>query len=212
MTPAAPDVDELLLRLGQGDLLALGELFVRYREALKKIVEFRLDCRLRGRIDASDVVQDVYIDAAQRVRHYLAKPAMPFFVWLRLLAKQRLIDIHRHHVECEKRDAGREVSLGSPGNSDRSSMCMAACLAGREPSPSAAAGNAELAARLEAALDRMDPVDREVLALRHFEELGNNEVAAILGLKKAAASNRYVRAMQRLREILEGMPELGQGA
>ena len=202
---------DLLERVRVGDEQALAELFSRHRDQLKRIVGFRMDARLRGRVDASDVLQDAYLDAAQRIEHFAKKPEMSFLVWLRQVVGQTLIDIHRHHLQVQKRDAGHEVSMNVAGPSQATSVCMAAQLTGHLTSPSQAAVKAETRAHLEEALSRMDPIDREVIALRHFEELSNNEVAEILGLKKTSASSRYVRALRRLKEILSEMPELRPG-
>jgi RNA polymerase sigma-70 factor (ECF subfamily) len=152
-------------------------------------------------------LQEAYIDALKRVGHYLAKPDMPFPGWLRLIVGQRLVEVHRHHLGAKGRDAGQEISLAHGGAwPAASSVCLAAHLAGDLSSPSEAAMRNETLASLEEALNRMDPLDREVLALRHFEELSNNEVAEVLGIQKAAASKRYVRALARLREALAKLP------
>jgi RNA polymerase sigma-70 factor (ECF subfamily) len=200
-----PEVVALIARLRAGDEAALGELFDRHREKLRRMVLLRLDRRLGGRVSASDVLQEAYIDALKRIDHYFEKPDQPFFGWLRLVVGQRIADVHREH-QAQKRSAGREVPIhGGPTDS----ACLAACLLGDLSSPSAAAGRNETYARLEEALNQMDPIDREVLALRHFEELSNTETAALLGILPAAASKRYVRALARLKEILEGIPGFG---
>jgi RNA polymerase sigma-70 factor (ECF subfamily) len=150
-------------------------------------------------------LQEAYIDALKRVDHYLEKPDMPFYGWLRLIVGQRLVEAHRQHLGAQRRTARHEISIhgGVPG---ASSMSLAAQLVADLTSPSQAAQRNETFGRLEEALGRMDPIDREVLALRHFEELGNNEVAEILGIQKAAASKRYVRALARLKEVLLSIP------
>jgi RNA polymerase sigma-70 factor (ECF subfamily) len=198
-----PEIDALVSRLRDGDQAALGELFARHRDKLRRMVEFRLDHRLAGRVSASDVLQEAYIDALKRVEHYFAKPGQPFFGWLRLVVGQRLADVHREHL-AGKRNAGREVGMNRAVGAD--SACFAACLLGNVSSPSHAAQRNETFAQLEDALNRMDPLDREVLALRHFEELSNTETAEIIGIQPAAASKRYVRALARLKQILEGIP------
>ena len=207
----ALDSAALLQRLKEGDQEALAELFSAYRPKLKRMVSFRLHPRLRGRVDASDVVQEVYLDASQRIQHYVRDSSESFFIWLRLVAGQRLIDLHRRHLGAQRRDANREVALNASGGLQTSSACLAAHLSGGLTSPSQAAMKAEARSALEEALDSMGPVDREVVALRHFEELENGEVAEILGLSKTAASNRYVRAMKRLKEILVKTPGYSQG-
>ena len=203
--------DDLIAKVKAGDEQAFAELFSLYRDKLKRMVGFRLDPRLRGRVDASDVVQEGYLDAAQRIERYLKDPSKSFYVWLRLVVGQRLVDLYRHHIASQKRAVDREVSLRMDSPSQATSCCMAAQLTGHLTSPSHAAARAETRARLEAALDRMDAMDREVIALRHFEELNNNEVAEVLGIKKQSASSRYVRALGRLREILADVPGMSQG-
>lgn len=198
--------DLLVERLRRGDPQALAKLFSLHRERLKRIVQLRMDRRLQGRTDPSDVIQEVYIDAHQRVRHYLEKPQMPFFLWLREVAMQRLVDVHRRHLEAQMRDARREVSINRDDFSVITSASMAEQLVGHLTSPSQRVARAELIEHVEAALEGMSPIDREILALRHFEELTNNDIAQVLGITKAAASNRYVRALARLRTALEVIP------
>ena len=201
------EIAELLSKVRAGDQQALAELYDRHRDKLRRMVQLRLDHRLAGRVSASDVLQEAYIDAVKRIDHYFAKPDQSFFGWLRLVVGQRLADVHREHL-AQKRDAGQEVPInrGAPG---ADSACLAACLLGDGTSPSHAAARTESFGRLEEALNQMDPLDREVLALRHFEELSNAETAAILGIQPAAASKRYVRALARLKQILETIPGFG---
>jgi RNA polymerase sigma-70 factor (ECF subfamily) len=210
MGPIMPDesseVRGQLQRLGEGDPQALALLLARYRDRLCRMVKLRLDRRLQGRIDASDVLQEAYLDAASRAGEYAANPTMPFFLWLRILTGQRLLMIHRQHLGAKMRDAGQEVSLYRGALPQASSVSLAAQLLGRITSPSLAAVRAEMQLKLQDALNGMDPTDREVLTLRHFEELSNGETAAVLGIQKAAASNRYVRALKRLKEVLASVP------
>ncbi len=197
--------EDLLARLNAGDEHAFVGVFSRHRDRLKQMLEFRMDRRLRGREDASDILQEVYIDAHQRMRHYLKRPELSFYVWLRQLTMQRLIDVHRRHLKAEMRDVKQEISINR-GNAAATSASMAVILVAHLASPSQMAMHAELVAQIEQALESMDATDREVLALRHFEELRNSEVAEVLGLKEAAASNRYVRALSRLSDVLEKLP------
>jgi RNA polymerase sigma-70 factor (ECF subfamily) len=206
MADESDDLRDQLRRLAAGDQQALAELFARYRDRLRRMVKLRLDRRLQGRVDASDVLQDAYLDAAGRAAEYAANPTMPFFLWLRFLTGQRLLMVHRRHLGAKMRDAGQEVSLYRGALPQASSVSLAAQLLGRMTSPSLAAVRAEMQLKLQEALNSMDPLDREVLTLRHFEELSNGETAAVLGLQKAAASNRYVRALKRLKEVLSSMP------
>jgi RNA polymerase sigma-70 factor (ECF subfamily) len=208
MTSPAPE-EELLTRLRSGGGEALAEVFARQRDGLRRMVSWRLDPRLNGRLDPSDVLQEVYLDAARRLPDYLDQPALPVALWLRLLTGRRLIELHRQHLGARMRSAGQEVSLSQPGWACANAGSLASQLIGHLTSPSQAAARAETAARLTRALAEMDDMDREVLVLRHFDELSNNEVAELLGLQKAAASNRYVRALKRLKEILATMPDLG---
>jgi len=206
MADDSQDLQEQLRRLAAGDQQALADLFARYRDRLRRMVKLRLDRRLQGRVDASDVLQDAYLDVANRAADYAANPTMPFFLWLRLLTGQRLLMVHRQHLGTKMRDVGQEVSLYRGALPQASSVSLAAQLLGRMTSPSLAAVRAEMQLKLQEALNSMDPIDREVLTLRHFEELSSGETAAVLGLQKAAASNRYIRALKRLKEVLSSMP------
>jgi RNA polymerase sigma-70 factor (ECF subfamily) len=206
MPDDSADLQGQLRRLAAGDQQALAELFARYRDRLRRMVKLRLDRRLQGRIDASDVLQEAYLDVARRAAEYAANPTMPFFLWLRLLTGQRLLMVHRRHLGAKMRDVGQEVSLYRGALPQASSVSLAAQLLGRMTSPSLAAVRAEMQLKLQEALNGMDPLDREVLTLRHFEELSNSETAAVLGLQKSAASNRYIRALKRLKDVLSSMP------
>jgi RNA polymerase sigma-70 factor (ECF subfamily) len=208
---ANEDGQELIDRLRGGDQQALGSLFSRNRDRLRRMVEFRLDARLRGRVSTSDVLQEAYIDALKRLPHFRALPDVPFFVWLRWVAIQRLVEVHRHHLGAQGRAATREVRLGQGDAIEASSERMVE-LIGDLTSPSQAAQRGEILGRLREALDHLDPTDREVLALRHFEELSNRETAALLGIQAAAASKRYVRALERLKDLLVQLPGFGEGA
>ncbi|MFT4556054.1 MAG: RNA polymerase sigma-70 factor (ECF subfamily) [Planctomycetaceae bacterium] len=199
--------DELEM-LKSGDADAIAEVFSHHRDKLQRMVRFRLDRRLYGRVDTADVLQDVWLETSRRIEDYTSNPAVPFFVWVRQLAYQIIIDLHRRHLGAQKRSVSQEVSIGK-SNCD-TSVSIAAQLAGNLTSPSNVAMRGERLARLREALDGMDEIDREVLALRHFEELGNNEVAEILGIQKTTASNRYVRALKRLKQVLEADSEAAE--
>jgi RNA polymerase sigma-70 factor (ECF subfamily) len=200
--------DELLRRAGAGDPNALVELFARHRDQLRRMVRLRLDRRLQGRIDASDVLQEAQLEIFRRAAEYAADPRVPPFLWLRLITGQRLMALHRRHLGAQMRDAGQEIALHRGPMPQASSASLAEMLLGRLTSPTLAAQRAEVRVVLQEALNAMDPIDREVLTLRHFEELSNAEVAQVLGLSKTAASNRYIRALERLRESLAGIPGL----
>jgi RNA polymerase sigma-70 factor (ECF subfamily) len=206
MSDETSEMNDLLHRAAAGDQNALAEAFGCFRGRLKRMVQLRLDRRLQGRVDPSDVLQEAYLDLARRAADYLAHPSLPFFLWLRLLTGQRLLAIHRQHLGAKMRAVGKEAPRGHGGMPQATSASLAAQLLGRLSTPSQAAMRAEMQHRLQDALNSMDPIDREVLVLRHFEELSNDETTEVLGLQKAAASNRYVRALKRLRSILQSMP------
>lgn len=195
---------ELIERLRQGDTNALGDLFALHRQKLRRMVQVRMDPRLNGRVAPSDVLQEAYIDALKRYPHYFDKANQNFFGWLRLIVGQRLTDLHREHLLAKRRDVRQEKPIDVPA-SPATSACLAAMLVAGLTSPSGAADRNERYLRLEAALEELEPIDREVLALRHFEELSNTETADVLGILPATASKRYVRALTRLKQILEGI-------
>lgn len=192
----------LLDRLRSGDGQALGELFTLHRDRLWRMLYVRLDRRVSSRVSPDDVLQEAFLDVARRIKEYLANPDVPFYVWLRFLTVQRMQMLQRVHLGAQLRDVSREVALAANGAPLASSESMAGQLVSDMTSPSQAAIRRELQARLRSALDEMDPIDREILALRHFEELANQEVAQLLGISKEAASKRHVRALRRLKEIL----------
>jgi RNA polymerase sigma-70 factor (ECF subfamily) len=206
MTSIADESDDLLARLRGGDEQALAELFSGYRPRLERMVQFRLDQQLYGRVDADDLLQEAYLNAAQRIRHFVEDSSTSFFVWLRMVVTQTLVDVHRRHLGAQIRNANREVPIHGGSFSQSTSISLAAYLVGDLTSPSGAAMRGETAKQLEEALEAMNPIDREVLALRHFEELSNAEVAEVLGIQQKAASIRYVRAIRRLKEILSQLP------
>lgn len=203
-----PDNNEadLLKRAMAGDQQALAALFARYRDRLRKMVRLRLDRRMSGRIDPSDVLQDAYLDVARRFPEYAAAPTVPFYLWLRALTGQRLVGLHRRHLGAQMRDAGQEVSLYRGALPAASSVSLAQQLLAGLTSPTQAAVRAEMQVRLQEALNSMDPIDREVVVLRHFEELTNVEAAEVLGIETSAASKRYIRAIRRLKVILDAVP------
>jgi RNA polymerase sigma-70 factor (ECF subfamily) len=199
-----PREQEQVLLAGGGR--GLEDLFARYQNRLKRMVKLRLDPRVQGRVDPSDVVQEAYLESCQRLAEYLRDPKVPFFLWLRFLTGQKLTLVHRQHLGVQARDAGREVSLYRGALPEASSAALAAHLLGRLTTPSQDAIKAELKLSIQEALNSMDAIDREVLTLRHFEQLSNSETALVLGIKEAAACNRYLRALERLRSTLANMP------
>jgi RNA polymerase sigma-70 factor, ECF subfamily len=210
MPETADDKNPALLRRAvAGDESALAALFDGHRDRLRRMIRLRLDRRLSGRVDTSDVLQDAYLDVRRRIAEYARDPsAMPFHLWLRLVAGQRLTDVHRHHLGSQMRDAGQEVSLHRGPFPQADSVSLAAQLLGKMTSASQAAIRVEHKLIVQEALNSMDPIDREVLALRHFEHLSNDETAQVLGLSRSAASNRYIRALKRLKGILSSIPGL----
>jgi RNA polymerase sigma-70 factor (ECF subfamily) len=206
MSSEGVQADDLLRRARAGDPRALAALFDRYRDRLRHMVRLRLDRRLAGRLETSDVLQEAFVEASKRLTQPPREREMPAFLWLRLVTGQALIDLHRRHLGAQMRDAGLEVSLHRGSLPRASSLSLAELLLGRLTSPTRAAQRAEMQLRLQEALNRMDPIDREVLVLRHFEELSNVETAQVLGLEPTASSNRYIRALKRLKKILAGLP------
>lgn len=182
--------------------------FLESRQRLWGLAHFRMDNRLRGRVDAEDVLQEAFMAAVQRAEHFPADGS--HYIWLRLIVLQTLTDIHRRHLGAGKRDVSRETTIAAGNAGNNTSFSLADCLLGRLTSPSAAAIRDEVGGQLREALEQMNAVDREVLALRHFEELTNQEVATILGISDKNASIRYVRALQRLKRILESIPGLSE--
>ena len=183
--------------LRAGDDAALGPLFERHRGRLLRMVTFRLDPRLLGRIDADDVLQETYVDAQKRLAAFRGDDK-PFLVWIRLITQQTMVDLHRRHLGTRMRTAGKEVAAPQSGT-------MSSLFVGHITSPSRAMMREEVRGEIERALEEMDEIDREVLMLRHFEDLSNKDVATVLGIQENAASNRYVRALGRLRGYLGGL-------
>jgi len=200
------DTVRLIERARAGDRDALNELFTRHRGRLRRMVEMRLDWRLQARIDPSDVIQDAYLEVAGRLEEYLRDPKLPLFLWLRLVVGERLTTLHRQHLGTKMRDAAREVSLYREALPQASSVALAAQLLGKHTSPTEAAVRAERMLRLQEAINTLDPIDREILSLRHFEQLSRAEAAQVLGIEEGAAAKRYVRALKRLKDVLAGMP------
>ena len=206
MTASAEEESrEQLHRAVNGDQQALTVLWQTHRRRLKRLVGLRMDRRVRGRVDESDILQDVFIEFAARIKEYAKNPPMPFFLWLRFLTGQRLQQVHRHHLDAKMRDAGREVSI-TQGMPEASSVTLAAQLLGRFTSVVRSVERAEMQQMMQDAIDELEAIDRDVLALRHFEELSNVEAAKVLGMDASACSSRHVRALKRLRQNLEGKP------
>jgi RNA polymerase sigma-70 factor, ECF subfamily len=207
MPEDAPETDERLQLAANGDPSSWEALVDESRQRLRRMVAFRLDHRLQGRVDPSDVVQDAYLEAWRELRSYLEHPALPFYLWLRGIAGNTLRELHRHHLGTQMRDPRREVSIHGGALAETTTGALAERLLGDLSGASGELVRAEIQLRLRDALDTMDPLDREVLALRHFEQLSPAETASVLGIKEAAAGMRYVRALRRLKEILTNLSD-----
>lgn len=194
---------DLVRRILAGDRDALGQLFAIYRPRLWRMVAFRLHPGLQGRIDADDVLQDAWLNALERIDHFYEGGGTSSFLWFRAIVIQTLVDLHRFHLGAQKRSTAREMSIGSGWTSGSTSSSLAFHLSDSARSPSSNASHAELTRRLDSVLLGMNEIDREILALRHFESLSNSEVAGLLNLSEQAASVRYIRALGRLKQIME---------
>ena len=205
----SPDAAVLLDRAAGGDMDAWGTLLARHEGRLRPVVSFRLAARLRGRIDVADVMQEAFIAATERRAEFFGQSGQSLFLWLRWMVGNTLMGLHRHHLGVQMRDAGREMASGrhlEGAGEENTRAALVAELTCGVIGPATAAGRAEVKARLNEALGRMDPADREVVALRHYEQLTSAEAAQVLGIQERAASKRYLRALGRLRELLADMP------
>jgi RNA polymerase sigma-70 factor (ECF subfamily) len=197
MSEEPSETESLLRRLREGEREALALLFNYYRPRLRQLVRLRMDTRLAARVDPSDVLQEAYLDAARQVQKYLRQPKVAFFVWLRGLTWERLLNLQRDHLGAQRRAVHRELPLPA-----ESSVLLAQQLLAPGPSPSQGLLQKELRQRVQQALGQLAPTDREVILMRHFEGLSNREVAQVLGLSDSGATVRYGRALFRLKEIL----------
>ena len=202
MWPEGDQTLDLLKDVENGDPAAVNRLLDRHREAVRRMVQMRLDQAVARRVDASDVVQDVLLEASQRLSDYIRSPSMPFHLWLRQLAKDRIIDMHRRHRAAQRRSVDREQNISSFASDDQSAADLTALLRDAELTPAASALRKEMEERFVLALDQLEENEREIVIMRHFEHLGNGEVAEALGLSAPAAGMRYLRAIRRLRELL----------
>jgi RNA polymerase sigma-70 factor, ECF subfamily len=204
MWPDENNTEQLLDGVKTGDPDAVNDLLERHRDAVHRLVRMRLDQRIQQRVDVSDVVQDVMVEANRRLQDYLHNPCMSFRLWLRQIARDRIIDAHRRHRVSAKRSVDREKSLTAPADMNRSTMELAFQLQDPELTPQAAATQQEMLRRVEAAISELPEADAEVIAMRHYERLSNQEIAQVLELTEPAASMRYLRAVRRLRQLLGG--------
>jgi RNA polymerase sigma-70 factor (subfamily 1) len=200
-----PSQTEIVQSLQSDGHQALAKLFQTVSPRLKRIVHFRLDYRLSGRVSESDVIQEVYVRAAKHLDHYVCDSRLPFFVWLRTELRQMLIDLHRQHFDATKRDLRKERLISDQPAGCATSMAIATELVGRISTPSRLVERAEQIALVQQTLEQLPELDREIIALRHFEELSNNETAEFLSIEPSAASKRYLRALKRLREIMNSI-------
>jgi RNA polymerase sigma-70 factor (ECF subfamily) len=209
---ANPDLSpELRSQLIDQPGKVLAEIFIEHQPRLVRLIDLRLDRRLYGRVGVDDVLQEAFLSATQRVRHFLDSTNCSLYIWIRGIVLQTMIDLHRHHLGTQKRDANRQTNLLSETMDSSGSRSLLASLSGSVTSPSRALRNEELLGKLEHLLSQLNPDDREVLTMRHFEDLTNNEVAEILHLSPAGASLRYTRALERLQELIATCPELLDG-
>lgn len=202
MWPPSEKTEQLLIDARQGDGEAVNRLLDRHRESLRRLIRLRLDQKIQRRVDASDVVQDVLVEANRRLNDYLQNPTMAFHLWLRQIAKDRIIDAHRRHRGSAKRSVDREQGFVAPAGLDRSTLDLVAQLCDPELTPAAAATQQEMARRVEHAIGQLDEPDCEIIVMRHYELLTNQEIAQALNLTEPAASMRYLRAVRRLRALL----------
>lgn len=208
MWPEAEKTHELLDLARDGDDGAAGRLLERHRESLRRMADMRLDAKIRQRVDASDIVQEALIEVNRRLPTYLENPVMPFHLWVRQIMTDRLIDAHRRHRVSKKRTVDLEQAPVVAANLDHSTIQFGNQVTDGELTPAAAAIQNEMQRKFEAAIEDMDDQDQEIIVMRHFENLTNQEVAQVLGLSEPAASMRYLRAMRRLRK--EFSPEEGE--
>ena len=203
----AKEPTDLHDRLIANDRDALSILLDTHRDRLRKIVYFRMDRRMAGRLDPDDILQDAFLEASKRLKHYSEERQFSPFVWLRMIVGQTLIDAHRRHVQAQQRDASKEVARPGGNFPQATSVSLADFLSGHVTSPSQSLSKSEQNSQLREAIETMAPIDQEVLALRHFEELSNKEIAEVLEIEQKAASIRYVRALGRLKSILGEFPD-----
>jgi RNA polymerase sigma-70 factor (ECF subfamily) len=201
MTETTRVTQDLIDRVGQGDESARHDLLERYRDYLRRMVAARLDRRLAPRVDPSDVVQEALADASRRMDEYLRDRPIPFVAWLRQLAGDRVIDTHRRHVQSQRRSVTRESRPSEIP--DESSISLAGMLLANDTSPSNRMMKEERREQMMAAMAALSPRDREVLVMRHLEQLSTNEIAEALGISVGAVESRLLRALFRLRSRLE---------
>jgi len=201
MTPPEPDTEELVERAAHGDAGARQGLLARHQARLRQMVAVRLDRRVAARVDPSDVVQEALADAARKLSAYLHDRPLPFYPWLRRLAWERLVKVHRRHLRTRCRSAAQEEP-GVLNLPDESAAELAQRLVSSASSPSRQLLRAEMRQRVRDALTALGERDREVLVLRYLEQLSTREIAAILEISEGSVKVRHLRALERLRRLL----------
>ena len=202
MTGESPEIEELLQRASRGEQAACGHLLERHRQRLRRMIAVRLDSRVAGRADASDVLQEALTVAAEQMPGYLDRRPLPFYPWLRQIAWQQIAQLHRRHVRAAKRSVLREVS-DDLRLADGSALALAdRLLASSRSSPSARLQRRELQDQVRTALLQLKERDREILIMRYLEELAPQEIAAVLSISPGAVSMRHARALRQLRNVL----------
>ncbi len=210
MWPEKIHTEQLIAKAKDGDSSAVNQLMDRHRNSLRQLIRMRLDHKIQKRVDVSDVLQDVLIEANRRLQRYLDEPIMPFHLWLRQIAKDRIIDAHRRHRVSAKRSVDREQQLAAPRGYDQSSIQLASILGDSKLTPAAAALQKEMAIKVEASISLLEEKDSEIIIMRHYEQLSNQEIGQILGLTEPAASMRYLRAIRRLKLVLQGSSQISE--
>lgn len=200
--PPIEDTDLLLDQAAAGDVQAMNRLFDRHRSKLRRMVEMRMDKRLAQRCDASDVVQESLLNASQALPSYTVDRSIPFYPWLREIARNKLIDLHRRHVQTSKRSVSQETPIAGD-LSEYGHQQLVQQLVSSQASPSQQVVAMEQNRRVRELLGEMDKTDREVLVLRYLEQLTNREAAGVLGMNENAYSQRHLRAIRRLRKLLD---------
>ncbi len=198
------DIQLLFCRARERDMSALNALFGRFRDPLKRVIRLRLNPRLNGRIDDSDIVQDVLVDALSKFESYARDPQLPIYLWLRKLTCLKIAEAHRNHLGCQMRDARREISFSQQNLAEVNSASLASWLLEEAPAASEKLLHAEDVERLRNGIEQLSPNDRELIALKHFEQLTFTEIATVLELPRSTVGKQYLRALRRLRELVEG--------
>lgn len=196
--------NELLIRAEAGEPKAIDELLRLHRNSILRMVSVRLHPRVRSRVDESDIVQEVLLDAAQRVQEFFTECSMPFSNWLRYIAELKIKQCHRFHLDTHKRSAKNEHQFGDENDSMSGIMASQIVAAGTEPG--GVAERNELMQKVTQVLDELNPIDREIICMRHFEHMENADVATVLNLDPSTSSSRYLRALARLKTGLDEIP------